>query len=1332
MAKINLDQLSKQILLKGFVPVILIVFSIVALQYYFYASNELQNNQKNLSVIAQNLSTKIEGSNQFAVGLAETMAQAQTNGLFGNRLSSSQFAKDVLTSHPTLTGAYFGYEQNADQSDQLFLASTNGQSISQGLDQSGRFLPYWFRETNQQNTVTLTPLINMESSLYYQGVKERFDKDKTTQYLVTEPYEYEGKLIVEQVFPIVVDGEFKGVAGVDRALTDLVNLLKIESQNYAVDVFLISDQGRFISSTIKQNTNLLTLSVEQTPYNDLFASPVLNRNADWFKKAIDPFEQKEYFYTASNVKTGNWLVIVRKSKDLVTGIIWQTAAFLLGLSLIGLVISGWLIYMVLKRTSNRINLALNAATELAKGEIPNAERLYNTENNDEISILLSSFSDVVEHYENIKLCCQRMADGDFATRLTEKSAKDVLSQSLNALAERLHCTEKDMLEALHQAESANQSKSQFLANMSHEIRTPMNAVLGLSRLCLNTELTKQQKDYLEKIQSSGSSLLNIINDTLDFSKIESGKLELEKTPFSLESVFEDLSRVAMASAHQKGLELLFNVPYCPVIFKGDPLRLGQILTNLTSNAIKFTERGEVGVNVKITSKNSTHSLITFEVTDQGIGISPEQQQKLFSAFTQAENSTTPEFGGTGLGLVICKNLVELMGGHIHISSELGVGTKVSFSIEFEQFENKQVFCKRDIPEAMRGLRILVADDNSRDTSVDEKWQLANNTKLQGAYVLVAEDNLINQQIIAEYLQQAGIKYDIVKNGKEAVEHVQKHKYHAVLMDLQMPIMGGIKATEIIRTLPEGKLLPIIAMTANAMEQHKQACLNAGMNSHLAKPIDLDKLYAILEQYIGRPLVTNKTLDQQDTPTELSTYIAELTHVDFNLAMSCSYNEMSIVMRLMTIFRNSHQHELPLMEQAIVENSHNETTDIAHNLAGVAEYVGAKNLANLARNYENFDGDTGSDIHLKGLQSLYNELKGVMQELDGLLAAHSPQNIEFNLGKVADINPVNAETSATLPTFVSPLKLFSEVEQIQKLLIVDDDPISIAILQNLLQSQYQLSTAENGQKALDKITEDMPDLILLDIHMPIMDGFTTCEKLKQTPKYANIPIIFITDEENADEAKCLNLGAVDFISKPFITEIVKARVATHMALKQKSNLLLAKGLTDELTQVANRWAYKERITDELARSKRDKTPLSLLMIDLDKFKLYNDNYGHLMGDQCLQKVASFLSLQLKRPADFIARVGGEEFIVILPNTSLDGANEIAIRLKNCVTSLGYEHALSAHKVMTVSIGVVTAKFANLKNDLNVTADELMTQADIGLYKAKKAGGNQVNCDTFIQI
>jgi diguanylate cyclase (GGDEF)-like protein len=392
-------------------------------------------------------------------------------------------------------------------------------------------------------------------------------------------------------------------------------------------------------------------------------------------------------------------------------------------------------------------------------------------------------------------------------------------------------------------------------------------------------------------------------------------------------------------------------------------------------------------------------------------------------------------------------------------------------------------------------------------------------------------------------------------------------------------------------------------------------------------------------------------------------------------------------------------------------------------------VGAENLGNLARAYENFDAATGPDKHLKSLQCLYAEFNGVMHDLHRLLETYTPNKSEVDSNREPDNNSIPLETPATLPTFVTALSPLNESEQIQQVLIVDDDPVSISILQEWLKDTYQLNTAENGQQAIDNIAQHMPDLILLDVQMPIMDGFTTFKNLKQTPKYANIPIVFISGESNVDEAKCLNLGAVDFVSKPFVKEIVKARVAMHMALKQKNDLLLAKGLTDDLTQVPNRRAYKERITEELSRSKRDKTPLSLLMIDLDKFKLYKENYGYLAGDQCLQKVASFLSLHLKRPADFIARISGEEFIVILPNTTLDGAHEIAVKLKNSVASLAYEHAFSTHKVMTVSIGVTSAEFTDLKNVAAVTADELMTQADIGLYQAKKAGGNQVSGDFF---
>lgn len=1467
MAKKNLDQLSKQILLKGFIPVISIILGIVALQYYFYATNELKNNQQNLSVIAKSLSTKIEGGNQFAVGLAQTMALAQTNGLFGNRLDSSQYAKEVLANNPTLTGAYFGYEQNADLSDQTFLTTDIAVQLSEGISPNGRFLPYWFRDSNNFNAVTLTPLVDMETSLYYQGVKDLYITTGEPQHLVTEPYEYDGKLIVEYVFPIVLKGDFKGIAGVDKASNDLVSLLKTESQTYGVDIFLISNEGRFISSTIAQNTDLATLLIKQTPYYELFDTPILSRGEFWFEKASDPFEKSDYFYTSSNVSTGNWLVIVRKAEEKVTGALWQTAALLLGLSVIGLMIAAWLINRVLRRTNRRIGYALDAANQLAKGEIPDADRLISSKN-DEVSVLLHAFKDVVEHYKNIRLACKKMAEGDFNSRVAEKGPEDILSQSLNTLADKLNSSEQSMLEAMRQASNANESKGQFLANMSHEIRTPMNAVIGLSRLCLNTALNAQQKDYLEKIHSSGRSLLDLINDILDFSKIESGKLELENTEFSLEQVFDDLASVTMQSAHQKGLELLFNVPYGSNFLKGDPLRLGQILTNLTSNAIKFSQQGEVVVQVKLTPSINNHTLVTFEVSDQGIGISDEQQKKLFSAFTQAESSTTRNYGGTGLGLVICKNLVELMGGQIDVQSQLGVGTKVSFSIELEETEQSPTAAGRMIPEVLKNVRILVVDDSATaryilqqqlqrlslqcdlvasgdeaiellekqpkdtpynlilmdwkmpgmdgiqtarliknnqaiphsttilmvtayygeegakqfkqeglnsflkkpisdselykmllkcvsndvtsDAQIDEKWQLAKNVNLTGAHVLIAEDNKINQEIAAEFLQQAGITYDIANNGKEAISCVQRTRYDALLIDLQMPVMGGIEATTVLRSMPEGETLPIIAMTANAMPQHKKACMDAGMNSHISKPVDVDELYTVLEKYIQLDKAQSDEMQSDEIQSDEIQSIEiqskgdtsqsdkrtmpdsntiedalELSAVDYGLALSRSSGDASKALKLFSIFQDSHKASLGIFEQAITHNNHEQTSQIAHSIAGVAEYVGSRVLAQQARDYEYYRGEVGSDTHLALQETLFTTLKQVLTEIDRII----------NKQKQTLVNDIeDAPAELQKPNLVAD-HLHSAHHTTPPthdlhILLVDDDPVSINILSDLLESDFILSTAGDGRDALQQVEARLPDIVLLDINMPVMDGYQTCSALKSNSKTRDIPIIFITGEGEMDEAKCLGLGAVDFISKPYVDEVVKARINTHLSLKQKTDLLLSQTLTDELTQLANQRAYKERLNEELARSKRDKVPLSVVWVELDHFNPYIKQYGHAGADQCLQKVASFLSMKLKRPADFIARIENHRFVVILPNTPLDGASGMANQLQSSIEVLCIEHQSSPHKYVTVSAGWGTVSIKQNDDNQSLTQEDISEQLEIRLNAAKSAETKRIKGEYFV--
>ncbi|MDR0870810.1 MAG: response regulator [Planctomycetaceae bacterium] len=380
------------------------------------------------------------------------------------------------------------------------------------------------------------------------------------------------------------------------------------------------------------------------------------------------------------------------------------------------------------------------------------------------------------------------------------------------------------------AEETAQIRSVFLANMSHEIRTPMNAVLGILYLLRQTALTDEQKTLTDTCQQSASLLLNVINDILDFSKIDSGKLTLENREFVLAEMFNKVITVVSHLASQKGLTIeLEPLKHVPTRVVGDSLRLQQILMNLLTNAVKFSEQGTVRISVKREEFNKESVTLLFTVKDCGIGMTPEQQSKLFRPFTQADLSTTRKYGGTGLGLVICKSLAELMGGQIWCESGLGSGSMFRFTAKF------------GIARISPQTAVIEAQPVSSQDIVIPAYA-------QRAKILLAEDNKVNQMVAKALLQQKGFDLDIANNGKEAVEMTQKNHYDLILMDVQMPEMDGLEATRRIRVLTD---TPIIAMTAHAMSGDRELSLEAGMNDHITKPIDPGVLYETLIRWIKK-------------------------------------------------------------------------------------------------------------------------------------------------------------------------------------------------------------------------------------------------------------------------------------------------------------------------------------------------------------------------------------------------------------------------------------------------------------------------------------------------
>ncbi len=387
----------------------------------------------------------------------------------------------------------------------------------------------------------------------------------------------------------------------------------------------------------------------------------------------------------------------------------------------------------------------------------------------------------------------------------------------------------ELMAAKLAAEAANVYKSTFLANMSHEIRTPMNGVLGLLELLKRTELNDRQLDYAAKAESSALSLLGIIDDILDFSKVEAGKMSLDPEPFKVSKLVLDLETILSANLRGKPLTLHFDVdPLMPDIVIGDANRLKQVLINLGGNAIKFTAQGEVRVSVLIQNRTEREVVLAFEVSDTGIGLSADQQGGIFDSFAQADNSTSRHFGGTGLGLSISQRLVAMMGGQLQVGSELGVGSTFYFSLAL------------GLPDA-KTLETLETLETQQSPSLQP---------LAGLRVLLAEDNLINQVVVTTLLEQDGAQVTVAQNGQLAVDalHASPDAFDVVLMDVQMPIMDGLQATRHIRQQLKLTQLPIIAMTANVLPADYQRCRDAGMNDHVGKPFKVKDLVALMKQF----------------------------------------------------------------------------------------------------------------------------------------------------------------------------------------------------------------------------------------------------------------------------------------------------------------------------------------------------------------------------------------------------------------------------------------------------------------------------------------------------
>jgi len=979
----------------------------------------------------------------------------------------------------------------------------------------------------------------------------------------------------------------------------------------------------------------------------------------------------------------------------------------------------------------------------------------------------------------------RAEKGESGVRAELAGPQDIadMAHAFNSMMQVLDEREQALRHAREEALHLAQVKAEFAATMSHELRTPLNGVVGTLDMLRASTLPPSARSYVNLAWDSSQYLLDLINNILDFSSLDAGKLQLAENDFDLARLCEQTIDLVSAQVGSKGLEIAYVLaPGVPPCLHGDSRRLRQILLNLLGNAVKFTERGEVAIHVSPMGRFGDSGTLRFEVVDSGIGVPELARASIFDSFTQADPSSTRSHDGSGLGLAICKQLCTLMSGEIGVDSEPGVGSTFWFTLPlqvgagvtevpvvttrsghvlvldesvvvrqyleqslissgyrcnavsnardaakaledamragapyqllivdmlFAQAHAKAVQDLRTVPNFGQPRMVLMnrygaarAPDappadaylakplrmerllECIDSVLGARAMPQRPAPLAGAGVpriLVVEDNRTSQTIATGMLEMLGCAIHVAENGRVAVQAFKRETWDLILMDCNMPEMDGYEATAVIRALEgeNGRRVPIVAMTANTQPADVAKCLSAGMDDHLSKPLTLDNLRSHLHRWLPElllvpptPLAVVTSVDRADEPIDRASLIRlrEALGGAIGQAIRPFLEDMPAY--------------LEELEAAAADGHSDALRRAAHAVKGSAGNFGAMALVALAKDIEALAEIGQIDVAANLMPRLRAEYALVSQAL---------------------YHELQSEPEVPMPPSAAGAA---------RVLIVDDDRSTRSALSAALQrSGFVVTEASDGSEVAGEVKRQRPDVILMDALMPVMDGFTACALLQESPDGREIPVLMITAlEDSASIERAFAVGASDYIPKPIHLAVVNQRVRRLVDATRVERHVRHLAYSDSLTGLPNRTMFNDHLNRCIERAGPAAQSLALLYLDLDRFKFVNDTLGHEIGDKLLKTVSERIR-GCVRSSDCVARLGGDEFAIViddLPNLNI--VSTTAQKICNAVTA---PFDIDGHDiVVSASIGI-----AVFPSD-GVDASALLRRADTAMYRAKK--------------